>query len=153
MKRVVWRFAGWLTLLMAFVPSTARAQYNTAEISGVVRDAQGGVLPGAMVVATHLASGQKSGRLADGSGRFFLPNLAIGQYTVSVELEGFKQFLRQALVLQVGQKIELPVTLEIARLTDTVTITGMTPLLQTANAEVADVIDNRQVVELPLNGR
>src|ERR1700724_1344581 len=153
MKRAVWRLTVWLALLVTLVPSTARAQYNTAEISGVVKDAQGGVLPGATIVATHLASGQRTRRLADGSGRFFLPNLAIGQYTVSVELEGFKQFLQQALVLQVGQKIELPVTLESGRLTDTVTIAGMTPLPQTANAEVADVINNRQVVELPLNGR
>jgi hypothetical protein len=152
MKRVVWRFT-WLALLTALVPCTASAQYNTAEISGIVRDTQGGVLPGATVVATHVASGQQTRRLADGAGRFFLPNLAVGQYTVSVELQGFKQFLRQALVLQVGQKIELPVTLEIGRLTDTVTIAGVTPLLQTANAEVADVITNRQVVELPLNGR
>ena len=88
MTRVVWRFAGWLALLMALVPSTARAPYNTAQISGVVRDTQGGVLAGAIVVATHVASGQKTERTTDRAGRFFLPNLAVGQYAVSVELRG-----------------------------------------------------------------
>jgi hypothetical protein len=105
----------FLPLLLAaaiggMISSTASAQYNTAEISGIVRDAQGGALPGATVVATHLPSGQKTTRISDGSGRFLLPALIVGPYVIVVELQGFKRFVHEGLVLAVGQRIELPIT-------------------------------------------
>jgi len=70
-----------------------------------------------------------------------------------VELEGFRQFAQRGLVLNAGQKIDLPVTLQIGQLTDSVTVTGALPLLRTTTAEVADVFGTREVAQLPLNGR
>src|SRR5262249_10695447 len=131
----------------------AFAQYNTAEISGVVRDAQGGSLAGVTVTARNSASGLTMQRVSDAAGRFFLPALSVGEYTITAELSGFRPFIQQRLMLAVGQKIELPVVLEIGQLSDAITVTGTAPLLRTANAEVSEVIDNRQVRELPLNGR
>ncbi len=143
-----------LTLsLLLLTGGTSFAQYNTAEISGVVKDDQGGVLPGVSVAATNVASGLKIERVSDDAGRFFLPALPVGEYTITAVLSGFKQFTEQGLILKVGQKIELSVMLQIGQVTDTVTVTAETPLLRTANAEIAEVIDNRQVEELPLNGR
>ena len=138
--------------LVGLIATSLVAQTNTAEITGVVRDQQGAVLPGATVVATRAASGFRIERQSDGAGRFFLPALAVGEYVVSVELEGFRQFKRE-IVVEVGQKIEVSVTLQLGQLSDAITVTGETPLLQTANAEVSDVITNRQVLQLPLNGR
>jgi hypothetical protein len=132
---------------------TASAQYNTAEISGMVKDSQGGVLPGVILVATHVASGSKVERVSDGAGRFFLPALTVGEYTITAELTGFRPFSEKGLVLRVGQKIELPITLQIGALADAITVTGTAPLLRTASAEIAEIIDNRQVQQLPLNGR
>src|SRR5262245_12164767 len=129
------------------------AQYNTAEIAGVVADDQGGVLPGASVTATNVSSGFKIERITDSAGRFFLPALPVGEYTVTAALAGFKQFTERGLVLNVGQRVELSMMLEIGELTDTVTVNADAPLLRTSNAEVAEVIDNQQVEELPLNGR
>ena len=130
------------------------AQTNTAEVAGVVRDAQGGVLPGATVVASHVASGFRAVRVTDQAGRYFMPALPIGEYVlVTVELAGFRQFTHTGLILRVGQRIDLPITLQIGQLADLVTVTADAPLLQTANAEVGDVIGNREVVQLPLNGR
>lgn len=131
----------------------AAAQYNTAEIAIVVTDTQGGVLPGAVVVATHTASGLRSERQSDARGRVVLTALTPGDYRITVELSGFRQFAMTGLRLKVGQSFELPVTLQIGQLTDTVTVSLDAPLLHTANAEVAEVIDNRQVQQLPLNGR
>ncbi len=131
----------------------AAAQYNTAEISGIVKDSQGGALPGATVTATHTASGRMVTRTTDESGRFFLPALPVGAFTLTAELEGFRKYTQQGLVLAVGQKVEIPLTLQIGQLTDTVTVTAETPLLRTANVDIAEIIDNRQVVQLPLNGR
>ena len=115
--------------------------------------AQGGVLPGVSLAVTHLASGLKVERVSDSGGRFFLRALPVGDYSLTAELSGFRQFTQRGLTLRVGQKIELTVTLEIGQLSDAVTVTGEAPLLRTVNAEIAEVIDNRQVEELPLNGR
>ena len=139
--------------LLAPVTSRARAQTNTGEIQGVVKDAQGGVLPGAIVAAVRFESGLRVERVADGVGRFFLPALPGGIYDLSIALHGFKLLTQRGIVVSAGQTIDLPVTLQIGQLTDAVTVTGVTPFLQKANAEVSDIIDNRQVVQLPLNGR
>jgi hypothetical protein len=129
------------------------AQYNTAEIVVVVKDSQGGVVPGATVVATHIGSGLRIERVTDSSGRVFLAGLPPGGYGLTAELPGFRQFTLTGLTIKAGQKIELPVTLQIGQLADSVTVTADAPLLRTANAEIAEVIDTRQVQELPLNGR
>lgn len=146
-----------LALLAATVfvlaPATAFAQYNTAEIAGVVKDEQGGAVPGATVTATHVASGARIDRVSDAAGQFFMPALQVGDYRVTVELSGFRPFVRTGLTLRVGQRVDLPVTLQIGTLTDAVTVTANAPLLQTANAEMSTIIDNRQVQQLPLNGR
>ena len=129
------------------------AQYNTAEIAGVVKDAQGGALPGAVVTALRVATGLSVERTTDDAGRFFLPALPVGEYTVSIALRGFRPFTQAGLVLVVGQKVELPITLTVGPVSESVTISAELPILQTANAEVSDVINNRQVARLPLNGR
>jgi hypothetical protein len=139
--------------IAGIISTTAFAQYNTAEISGIVHDSQGGALPGATITATHLPSGQKTTRTSDGGGRFLLPALSVGPYVVVVELEGFKRFVQEGLVLAVGQRIELPVTLQIGQFTEALTITAPVPLLQTSSADMSDVISNRQLVQMPLNGR
>src|ERR1700737_2892371 len=131
----------------------AVAQTNTGELQGVVQDPLGGVLPGASVVVVHTASGLRVERRSDDSGRFFIPALPVGDYTITVTLDGFKSITRSGLTLQVGQRLDVPVTLPLGNRTETLTVTGVTPLLQTANAEVSDIIDNRHVVQLPLNGR
>jgi hypothetical protein len=110
----------------------ARTQTNTGEIEGVVVDAQGGVLPGADVTATHVDSGFRVERLADAAGRFFLPALPGGRYHVAAALHGFKTTTQRDIVVAAGQRLHLSLTLEIGQLTDTVTVTGVTPLLQTA---------------------
>jgi hypothetical protein len=153
--RTVHRFLYTLLacLAVSLLPESAIAQTNTAEIAGEVRDPQGGVLPGATVTVSHVGSGFSVVRVSDQVGRFFMPGLPVGEYAIVVELEGFRQFTQKRLVLTLRQKIDLPVTLQLGPLTDAITVTGEVPLLQTANAEVADVIDNLQVVQLPLDGR
>ena len=119
----------------------------------MVRDAKGGVLPGANVVAFHVISGRRSERQSDAEGRFTLPALSVGDYQVFVELSGFKRFEQHGLTLNVGQKVDLPIVLELGQLSEAITVTADAPLLRTANAEIAEIIDNRQVQALPLNGR
>ena len=133
--------------------SAGFSQYNTAEISGSVRDEQGGLLPGASVVVANGAVGARLERVTDAGGRFFMPALAVGEYTLTVELSGFRRFIRSGLTLSASQKIDVPVTLQLGQLSDEITVVSDAPLLMTASAEIATTIDNRQVEQLPLNGR
>ena len=142
-----------LSLLLSALPWSTVAQTNTGEMTGVVRDAQGGVLPGALVIAEHLESGARLERHTDSQGRFFLPALRVGVHTLTVELSGFKRLVRSGVALQLGQTLVLDLTLEVGGLTEAITVTLAAPLLQTTNAEISDVIENREVVQLPLNGR
>jgi hypothetical protein len=129
------------------------AQTNTGDIEGTVHDALGGAVPGAAVTITHLASGLIRERLSDAAGRFVFPELPVGEYALSAELAGFKKIIERGIRLSVGQRLTVPVVLQIGGVTDAVTVSAVASLLNTANAERGDVIDNRQVVQLPLNGR
>ena len=122
-------------------------------MQGTVRDPLGGVLPGAAVTIVHLSSGLRIERVSDENGRFFVSSLPVGEYAITVVLEGFAPITESGLILRVGQRLDVTFTLPIGSRSENVTVSAVTPMLQTANAEVSDVIDNRQVVQLPLNGR
>lgn len=148
-----WRRAGLAAGLTLVLLTRTAAQTNSAEIQGVVRDSVGGPLSTALVVAVHRESGLRIVRRTDEGGRFFFSALPVGEYAVTVSLDGFKTATRVGLVLQVGQRVDLPITLTIGAAAETVTVSGKVPLINTSTAEVSEVIDNRQVVQLPLNGR
>src|SRR5262245_60578848 len=115
--------------ILLLSPRESFAQYNTAEMSGSVRDEQGGQLPGVSVIAVNSATGLRLERVTDTGGRFFLAALPVGDYTLTVELAGFRRFTRTGLVLRVGEKLEVPITLQLGQLTDTITVAAEPPLL------------------------
>ena len=133
--------------------SSAAAQTNTGEIGGVVRDGSGGVLPGAVVAATHRASGTAVERVSDAEGRFFLPALQIGEWDLTVTLPGFTPQTLKGIVLDIGRTLNLEFTLGVQGLEEQVVVQSAMPLLQTSTSEISDVIENREVVQIPLNGR
>jgi hypothetical protein len=132
--------------------SAATAQINTGEITGVVRDSSGGVLHGASVTATHDATGTVVERVTDDEGRFFLPALRIGAWTIEARLAGLSPQTRHV-ILEVGRTLALEFSLSVQGLTEQVEVQLAIPLLQATSAEISDVIENREVVQLPLNGR
>ena len=83
------------------------AQINTAEITGVVKDSSGGVLPGASVTATHRASGTVVERVTDTEGRVFLPALRVGEWDVTVALQGFASQTHTGIILEIGRSLSL----------------------------------------------
>jgi carboxypeptidase family protein len=133
--------------------TNAWAQTNTGEIQGVVKDASGAVLPGAMVTVVQLGTGVTVERRTDERGLYFIPGLPVGEYTVRASLDGFKVVTQSGIILQVGQRLEVPIVLPIGSQSESVTVTAAAPILQMANAEISDVIDNVRVAQLPLNGR
>lgn len=158
MKRRYGCLAGFLArfvvtglILLAAGPG-ASAQTNTAEIGGVVKDASDAVIPGATVTATHPASGTVVERVSDAEGRFFLPALRIGEWEITAVLSGFAP-QAQKVTLAIGGTLNLEFTLGLEGLAEQVTVESRAPLLQATTSEISDVIENREVVQFPLNGR
>jgi hypothetical protein len=146
------RLAASLCALVV-LSTTVKAQINTGEISGIVRDVQGGALPGARIVAEHVDSGVRIESVSDEGGRYHLVSLRPGMYVISVELDGFRRAVRSGVIVQLGRSLNIDVTLEIGGLVEEIRVVANAPLLQTGSAEISDVIENEQVVQLPLNGR
>ena len=146
-----------VVLLIAAVLSSPLAstfaQANTGEVGGIVRDHSGGALVGAAVVARHAESGAVVQRLTDGEGRFFLPALRTGAWDITASLEGFAPQTRRGIVLDLGRTLTLDFVLSVEGIAENLTVAASPALLQTNTAEISDVVDNRSVVQLPLNGR
>ena len=135
---------------MLALPLIARAQEAT--LSGTVHDTQGGVLPGVTVTATNEDSGNTFVAVTDGAGVFRMP-LRIGSYRLAAELAGFGTVTRTGLQLQVGQQAAVTLQMAPSALQETITVSGEAPLIDVVSSTVSGNIDQRQVQELPLNGR
>jgi hypothetical protein len=150
-RRVAALAAWWLAVALTAVAS--EAQTNTGQISGIVRDESGAVLPGATVVVTHPASGFTTERVSDSSGLFFFPALPIGEWECVVELTGFSRVVQSGVTLEIGRTLDLSFELNLGQLSEEITVSATVPTLQTTTAEISDVIGNRRIEQMPLNGR
>src|SRR5215475_1801380 len=152
MKRV-WSFVGAVLLVfLASAPAWAQAG-STAQISGTVKDSSGGVLPGVDVTATQTDTGLKRNTTSDTDGSYTIPNLPPGPYTIEAMLQGFRTFQQTGVVLQVGASPVINVTMSLGQVAETITVQANASLVETKNLGVGQVMTNRQVTELPLNGR
>lgn len=146
------RVTGLAALLIASnLP--AGAQRVNASLGGTVRAPNQSVISGATVQITNTGTGQTITTQTNSDGLFEFPSLAPGQYSMTVDAKGFERLIRNGIVLQVDQSANLNLVLVIGASTQTVEVSGAAPLLQTQNAEVGQVINNKSVVDLPLNQR
>ncbi len=144
-----------LLVLIAFasVPSPGRAQVAQAELRGTVVDQGGGVLPGATITATHVDTGTARTTITSATGAYVMPALPIGVYNVTAELAGFTTVSKQGIRLSVGEAASLDFTLKVATIAETITVQGEAPLVDTKKSELAGSVEQRQVENLPVNGR
>src|ERR671918_330055 len=105
------------------------AQIQSGTISGSVRDEQGGVLPGVNVTAQGVDATQTF--VTDANGEYRFLNLAPGPYKVTAELQGFTTIVREDVIVAVGRNVELPLTLKVAAVAETITVTGESPVIDT----------------------
>jgi hypothetical protein len=151
MKRIVpTLFAGLFLVALVSMPASAQ---STAQISGVVRDQSGAILPGADVSATQTATGARRETVTNETGSFILANLSIGPYMIEIALPGFRTYVQTGIVLQVGSSPEINAVLELGQVANTVEVVADAALVETRSTGVGRVIDNQRVLELPLNGR
>jgi outer membrane receptor protein involved in Fe transport len=133
-------------------PSEAQETVNQASIGGRVIDEQGGVVPGAGVTARQTDTNLTAETVTDAEGRFRFPYLKLGPYRLTVHLTGFADVSR-SLTLTVGSAFELPVTLGVAGVDASLTVTGQATVLEAARSQIASTIEQREVQSLPMNGR
>ncbi|MPY89138.1 MAG: hypothetical protein GEU99_14580 [Luteitalea sp.] len=131
------------------LPGSASAQEARGTISGTVRDATGGVVPGVSVTVTNEAMGTSIAAVTDERGFFPAPYLIPGTYQVVAELSGFKRYVREGIDVRVNEVLDLQIVLEAGALEENVTVIASAPLLETTNASLGQVVDSRRVAELP----
>lgn len=143
-----------LVACLVGAPQPVGAQASTSSgFVGEVRDESGGVLPGATVTATQVDTGVAQTAVTDEAGRYRVPLLPQGNYTLEAGLEGFQAQVKTGLVLTVGRTLAIDFSLGVGSLTESVEVSGATTLVETQSSSVAGLVSGDQVRDLPLNGR
>src|SRR3984893_4537805 len=131
---------------------TAGAQKDAASIVGIVEDPSGAVVPGAQITSTDVDRGTSFVTSTDGAGNYVASPLKIGRYTVKVGKKDFRSVVIGPFELQLGQRREVTVKLQIGEARQDVEVNAV-PVLETQTSDLGQVIDNRTINDLPLNGR
>jgi hypothetical protein len=121
-------------------------------ITGEVKDSTGGSVPGATVTAQNVATNAVRTQVTNEAGAYTFPAMPPGMYQVKAELQGFKT-VQNAVELHVEETVRVDFSLEVGTLTETTEVSAAVTMISTSNATVGTVIENRRIVELPLNGR
>jgi hypothetical protein len=148
MKRTLHGMLALFAVFLLHAP-IASAQVDRATLSGVVRDSGGGVVPGATVTVTNIATNIEQHQATSETGSYQAVNLVPGRYRVDVELSGFKKS-SQVIALEVGQRARLDVELAVGGVNETVTVSETVQMLNTNDSTLGAVIPQMQVANLPL---
>ena len=141
-----------LLVLTVLLPAAAFGQ-STAEIRGTVQDQSGAIIPGATVTAINELTGLERTTISDAGGRFNLPRLPVGNYRVEVKVDGFRPFATSPFRLNVEDIRQVTAMMTIGALEEGVTVTGQAANVETIGGTLSEIVDERRIQELPLNGR
>ncbi|HEV2986251.1 MAG TPA: carboxypeptidase regulatory-like domain-containing protein [Vicinamibacterales bacterium] len=142
-----------LAACIAHGTATLAQESASAGIAGQVIDATRAALPGATVTVINAGTNAQRVATTDPEGRFTVPNLPAATYMIRVELSGFKKVEVSDFTLRNGEIAKPTLTLSLANVAESVTVTGMSPLLQVSNASVSQTITQKQIEDLPVPGR
>ena len=142
-----------IVVIVLSISSAAVAQSFRASVVGTITDASGGVLPGAAVSIRDVSTGQVRDTISDATGSFSVPQLPPGLYEVSVHLDGFRTAVQTGLTLETDQVRRVDVALQIGARAEVITVEATAPIVNTERSSKGEVITQRQVEDLPLNGR
>lgn len=141
-------------IALLLLGATTLGQTTRSSMSGLINDQSGAVVSGAKIIAKNVATGEEFQAITDSQGAFIFPSVPLGQYAVTIEASGFKRVELQEVLVQIGTPTSLKAALEIGAVSEAVVITGEAQeVVNTTNPTLTNVINTRQVVNLPLPGR
>lgn len=142
-----------LVVVLYVHPTTLLFSQSTGSIRGTVSDSTASIVPGASVVVVNAATALSRKGETNGEGLFVFPDLPIGSYTLEISKPGFQTEKRDAINLLTGQVLGLNITLTIGSQSESVTVSADTQQVQTTTSTVSTSVDQKQMQDLPLNGR
>jgi hypothetical protein len=143
----------WCVVLLCLLATWVSAQTSLGRISGRVIDPDGAVIPAVEVMAVNEETGVKTTTQSNAAGSYTFPALNPGTYTISATIPGFKSFQRSGIRVETAQVLELDITMELGAVTETVTVTGEAPLLESTTSTVGQIMESRMMQEMPLSAR
>lgn len=129
------------------------AQVDEASLVGTVKDTSGALVQGAQVTVVHRETNERVTKMTDEAGAFSIPALHVGSYSVTAAKDGFKTYVQEGIVLQVGQRARVDIALQLGSRAESVQVSADAVLTDTQTATLGDVIESKRVVDIPLNGR
>jgi len=153
----MFRRMGWVYFLGVLIAlgcaGTAKGQTGEGRILGTVTDAQGKVVVGAKVVVTNAGTNVARTLQSNQAGDYVAPNLQAGIYVITAEASGFKKVVRENVRLEVGYDVRIDFQLVPGALNETVRVSAEAPLITTTNDNIGGALSNKEINDLPLNGR
>jgi len=149
MRRTFW--LKWFVCLSLSLPLAA--QKDTGVIRGLVTDPSGAVVSGATVTVTSASTGQSRSASSNAAGEYVVPELQPGTYEVRVKQAGFKEFVSKDVQLFVSSIAVVNASMQVGNITEEVTVEANPVQVETTTGAVGNVVEGREVRELPLNGR
>lgn len=143
----------WILLSFQAIFCVGIWAQSVSQISGTVRDASGLAVPGAQVTATQTDQGLTRTAISSGEGTYVLPSLPVGPYRLEVKKEGFSTFVQSGIVLQVDSAPSIDPVLKVGSIAEQVQVEAAAAMVETQSTGVGQVVNQQQVVDLPLNGR
>ena len=141
------------TIFLLCAAKIALGQAGTADLTGIVSDSAGALVPAAKVTATETETGVSTETRTGSGGVYVFTNLRPSVYTLAAEADGFQKLVRTGITLVTGERTRVDLGLVVGKVTESLTISGDAPLLQTESGSITQSIDNGKIIELPLNGR
>ena len=142
-----------LLVLILTALCSAQVSSGSGSIAGIVQDASGAVVGQCKITVTNVNTGVPRSTVTDDGGRYTVLSLPIGEYEVRAEASGFRPILHSGITLVIGRTAVVDFSLTVGQVNEVVTVTAAAPLIESANATIGQVIQNAQVIALPLNGR
>ncbi len=147
-----WIFLAAAIGILSFATLPVGAQTTTGTVTGFVTDSAGAFVPKASVNLTNTGTGLRQAASTDDSGNYVFPLVQPGAYQITVEIQGFQRFAR-SFTLAVTQQARIDAQLTVGQVTDTIEVSASALILEAESSNLGQVVSNRQVVDLPLNGR
>ena len=140
-------------LIAIAAPLTAQVSLGTGKIEGTVLDSTGAVVPNAHIEVKNTNTGVVRTSITDTSGRYSAPSLRVGDYEVKVEAQGFRTSVQTGITLVIDRTALVDFNLTVGQVSETVSVTADAPLIESSHAALGEVVQTKQILELPLNGR